>query len=262
MNPSSSAAKVTGAIIITTRGSFTLDAVLNESHSSPMQVTQNPVESGSTISDNVIMTPRPFELSGVMVDYNPAAVFNEALDALKIRTPDFINNVAIPCQLKSITSQTLARINKELDMIGSTATQLAGGQSGITWLAKTFPGLLPEGVADMTVSDTRIADLYAALRSVQISAERVSIITTTSYYQNMLLLDVRVRVNKAGSAVFTIPCKEVNIVDTQTAEGVTVPVGTTGGRTSAQISKTTNKGTVQLSPYDTNSTEEADERAG
>lgn len=240
--------------IITNCGTFTLDAELGASHSSPMKVTENPVESGSTITDNVVLTPRPFEVSGVLVDYNPESDFSKAMDDLKIRTPDFINNVPIPCQLKSITSQTIARINRELDMIGSSATQLAGGQSGISWLAKKYPGLLPDGVADMTVSDTRIADLYAALRSVQMSAQLVTILTPTTYYQNAMILDVKVKANKAGSAVFTIPCKEIFIVDTQTASGVKVPsdtaVGTTGGRTTAQTSKATNKGAVSPKAVD------------
>ncbi|END1364425.1 hypothetical protein ABLL29_004572 [Salmonella enterica subsp. enterica] len=248
----SSAIRVTTTTIITTCGTFTLDAVLNESHSSPMTMTENPVESGSTITDNVVMTPRPFEVSGVMVDYNPESPLSKLASNIKIREPDFINQVAIPCQLKSINSQTIARINRMLDMAGSAATQAVGGQSGVSWLAKKFPNLLPPGVADMTVSDTRIADLYAALRSVQISAQPVTVITETSIYDNVMLTDVKVRVNKEGSAVFTLPFKEIFIVDTQKAGGVQVPsdsaVGKTGGRTTAQTSQNVNKGVVQPTP--------------
>ncbi|EBL3323372.1 hypothetical protein D4T62_10525 [Salmonella enterica subsp. enterica] len=217
-------------------------------------MTENPVESGSTITDNVVMTPRPFEVSGVMVDYNPESPLSKLADSIKIRDPDFINQVAIPCQLKSITSQTISRINKVLDMAGSAATQAVGGQSGVSWLAKKFPNLLPPGVANLTVSDTRIADLYSALRSVQMSSQPVTVITETSIYQNVMLLDVKVRTNKEGMAVFTLPFKEIFIVDTQKAGGVKVPsdaaVGKTGGRTSAQTSKQTNKGDLSLPAVD------------
>lgn len=238
--------------IVTTSGTFTLDAVLRETHSSPLRITENPVESGSTITDNVVLTPRPFEVSGVLVDYKPYSVFSQAADSLQIRTPDFIDDVAIPCQLKSITSQTLSRINRELDLIGSTATQLAGGQSGISWLAKTYPDLLPAGVADMAVSDSRIADLYAALRSVQMTANPVTVITDTTQYLTAMILDVKVSVSREGSAIFTIPCKEIFIVDTQTTSGVKVAsVGKTGGRTTPQTAQTTVKGAVSPKAVDT-----------
>lgn len=241
--------QITTATIITSSGTFILDAVANESHSSPMRITENPIESGSVITDNAILTPRPFEVTGVMVDYNPDDTpLNRIRNSIHIRTPDFINSVPIPAQLKSITSQTLVRVNSAIDMIGSTTSQLVGGQSGISWLAKKFPNLLPPGVADMTVSDTRIADLYAALRSVQLQAKPVVVVSETTYYQSALILDVKVSVSQEGAAIFSISCKEVSIVDTKKADGVKVPVGKTGGRTSAQTSKTENKGNVTPAP--------------
>ncbi|MDK9607115.1 phage baseplate protein [Lelliottia wanjuensis] len=262
--------RITATTIITNAGTFILDAVVSESHSSPLRVTDNPIESGSVITDNAVLTPRPFEVSGVMVDYNPDETpLNRFMDSIHLRTPNFINEVAIPAQLKSITSQTIARVNRSIDMVGSAVSQLAGGQSGLSWLAKKFPNLLPPGVADMTVSDTRISDLYAALRSVQLQAQPVVIVTETTYYQNALILDVKVRVNIEGSAVFSISCKEVFIVDTKKAGGVKVPsdaaMGKTSGRTAAQTAKDENKGEVtpeSTSPYAESTLSEADERAG
>lgn len=242
--------------IITSSGSFVLDAVLGESHSSPLRVSENPIESGSQIADNAILMPRPFEVTGVMVDYNPDDTpFNKVADEYKIRDSGFIDDVPVPASLKSITNQTVEYVNRSVDLVASTASQLVGGQTGQRALAQWLPNLLPVDVSDLSISDKRVADAYAALRNIQKSAIPVQIITNTTTYDSVLITDVRVRVVKDGSAVFTLPCKEVFIVGTQTVGGVSVATTSTGsgsgktsGRTAAQTSTQKNKGQVAQKP--------------
>lgn len=230
--------------IITSQGIFTLDADLLETHSSPLRVTENPIESGSQIADNAILTPRPFELSGVMVDYNPTDTpFSNLADEYHIKEPDFIDSVPVPARLKSITQQTISLLNREVDLVAATASQLVGGESGQRAIAPWLPNLLPVDISDLTISDSRVRDAYAFLRSVQQSAIPVSISTDTTSYESALILNVRLTTTQEGSAEFNISCKEIFIVSTQTASDVTVPVGKTSGRTAAQTAKPVNKGT-------------------
>ena len=233
--------------IITNSGTFEFDVVLTESHSSPLRVSENPVESGSQIADNAVLLPRPLEISGIMVDYNPDDTpFNKIADEYNIREPDFINSVPIPAKLKGITDQTVNYINRSLDLIASSASQLVGGESGQRALAPWIPDLLPVDVSNLSVSDKRISDAYAALRGIQQTAVPVQVVTDTAIYDSVLLLDVRVRITKEKAAIFSIPCKEIFIVSTQTAGGVNVPNNIakdkTSGRTAAQTSAPVNKG--------------------
>jgi hypothetical protein len=104
------------------------------------------------------------------------------------------------------------------------------------------------------------------LRSIQQSAIPVQITTDTTSYSQALILDVRVKVSQEGSATFTLPCREVFISTTQTASGVKVSIGTTGGRTAAQTSKPQDKGEVTLPKVDlgipSEAGSDADERVG
>lgn len=66
------------AAVTTKIGTFIFDAVTEESHHSELKVTDNPVESGSQVSDHAILTPRPFEVTGIMVDFDPTdTLFNQ-----------------------------------------------------------------------------------------------------------------------------------------------------------------------------------------
>jgi len=244
--------------IIANSGTFEFDVVLGESHSSPLKITENPIESGSLIADSAILMPRPLEISGIMVDYNPDDTpFSKKADSLHVREPDFINSVPVPAALKGITSQTVSYVNRTIDLVASTASQLVGGETGQRALAPWLPDLLPVDVSDLTVSDKRISDAYNALRNIQRSAVPVQIITGTTSYDSVLILDVRVHITKEKAAVFTIPCKEVFIVETQTAGGVSVPTGKgkTSGRTTAQTANTQNKGEVSPPQVDISDTD-------
>lgn len=59
---------ITG-LFVRTRRSFAgiqLDAVLNESYSSPIELTKNPVEFGAEITDHAIIKPKKYTISGIV----------------------------------------------------------------------------------------------------------------------------------------------------------------------------------------------------
>lgn len=232
-------------IAVTTQiGTFVFDVVTEENHHSELKVTDNPVESGSQISDHAILMPRPFEVSGIMVDFDPTdTLFNQLAEDNYIREPDFINALPIPGTIKSLTSQGVNLANRLLDQVASAASSLVGGSTGQRALAQWLPSLADSDTTDLATSDQRVADALTALRSMQQSANPVTITTQTATYEQCLLLNVDMRFTRAGSAEFSLKCREIFITATQTASGVTVPSASkTSGRTTSQAAKPVNKG--------------------
>lgn len=242
---------MTDTAVTTKIGTFVFDVVTDESHHSELKVTDNPVESGSQISDHAILTPRPVEMTGMMVDFDASdTLFNQLAEDNYVREPDFIDSLPIP-GLKNMTSQAVSLANRVIDQVASAASSIVGGASGQRALAQWLPGLTSDST-DLASSDQRVADALKALRSVQQSAEPVSITTRTASYEQCLILNVDVKFTRTGSAEFSLRCREIFITTTQTASGLKVPSeGTTGGRTEKQAAKPVDKGNQQLQAVDT-----------
>jgi hypothetical protein len=105
------------------------DMVTEESHHSELKVTDNPLESGSWISDPAILTPRPFEVTGIMEDFDSTAtLFNQLAKDNYVREPDFIDDLPIPGEIKSLTAQGASLASR--DQVASAANSLVGSSSG------------------------------------------------------------------------------------------------------------------------------------
>ncbi|MGE9550440.1 phage baseplate protein [Erwinia amylovora] len=238
-------------VAVTTQiGTFVFDVVTEESHHSELKVTDNPVESGSQISDHAILTPRPIEFSGIMVDFDASdTLFNQIAEENYVREPDFIDSVPIP-GLKNMTTQAVSLANRVIDQVASAASSVVGGASGQRALAPWLPGLTSDST-DLSSSDQRVSDALKALRSIQQSAEPISITTQTASYDQCLILNVDVKFTRTGSAEFSLKCREIFITTTQTASGLKVPSQSkTGGRTTKQAAKSVDKGNGSLSKTD------------
>lgn len=236
---------------VTTRiGTFVFDVVVDETHHSELKVTDNPVESGSQISDHAILTPRPVEFTGIMVDFDPTDTpFNQMAEDNYLREPDFIDSIPVP-GLKNMTTQGVALANRVIDQVASAASSVVGGASGQRALAQWLSGLMGDAT-DLATSDQRVADALKALRSVQQKAEPISITTQTATYEQCLILNVDVRYTRAGSAEFSLKCREIFITTTQTAAGLKIPSqAKKGGRTAMQSAKPVDKGNQQLQKQD------------
>lgn len=66
-------------------GTFEIDVTVEENHSMTSQVTDNPVEGGSTINDHIINDPKQITLTGV-VSNTPIAIFG--IGSSESRTQD------------------------------------------------------------------------------------------------------------------------------------------------------------------------------
>jgi hypothetical protein len=242
------------AAVTTKIGTFVFDVVMDESHHSELKVTDSPVESGSQISDHTILTPRPFEITGIMVDFDQTdTLFSQLAEDKYVREPDFIDDLPIPGEIKSITAQGVSLANRVLDQVASAASSLVGGSTGQRALAPWLLSLLDSDSVDLATSDQRVADALKALRSMQQSATPIAITTQTASYDQCLLLNVDVKFTRTGSAEFSLRCREIFISTTQTASGLKVPSqGKTGGRTAKQAAKTVDKGNQQLQAVDLN----------
>lgn len=235
------------AAVTTKIGTFVFDVVMEENHHSELKVTDNPVESGSQISDHAYLMPRPIEFSGIMVDFDPTDTpFSQLAEDNYIREPEFIDSIPVP-GIKNMTTQAVSLANRVLDQVASAASSIVGGASGQRALAQWLPSLADTDSTDLATSDKRVSDALKALRSIQQSAVPITITTQTETYEQCLILNVDLKFTRTGSATFDLKCREIFITTTQTASGVKVPSeAKTGGRTTKQAAKAVDKGTQQL----------------
>ena len=244
------------ATILTQGGTlFTLDVVLDESHTRELAPTSNPIESGAAIADHAILKPAVLTLTGIIVDINPTLTpFSTLAEEAHISDPDFIDSVPVPGSLKSLTHQTVNYINRSIDLVAASASSLTGGAAGQRALAPWLTTLYPDSVLDLSNSEQRIKDSYSQLFSIQKSGLPVTVTTSSATYFNMLITSIGVDINpsKSGGAQFTLKLQEVFIVNTQYTSTSASPAmsvtGTTGGRTTAQTARSYNAGEVSLTP--------------
>jgi len=59
-------------IIVAEIGNIKVDAVLNERHIYDSEITENPVEDGTIFSDNVVLLPARYDMTGRITDASPS----------------------------------------------------------------------------------------------------------------------------------------------------------------------------------------------
>jgi len=95
-------------------GTMRLDAVINETHTAELKITENPVESGANIADHAYAQPRTLKIKGIVVEhYDPlAALAAEVTPGLR-SSVDFVDEVK-PGILANLTRQARNRAQREL----------------------------------------------------------------------------------------------------------------------------------------------------
>jgi len=98
------------------------------------------------------------------------------------------------------------------------------------------------GVSPLQAFTSRPLDVDQALYALKHARQPVTVITGLRVYQNMMIMDYRVRRDKdtGGALVFIIQLRQIIIVESQTA---TVPAGQLGGSASAVQQATENLAT-------------------
>ncbi len=227
-------------------GTVTLDATLAEQHQSILRISENPIESGALIADHAALEPKQVTITGIITDYQPPIAHQAGFTGAFLRkSPDFLNQLPLPTEVKSVTLQAATRIQREL---GSTqsythtmATALQQARPLAPWLP-TWSGI------DSTASNERVQQVYEALLGLQKSAELIEIMTGARLYDNMLLQSISLNQMQDGVAEFTLTCREIVIVTTHSIAGVKQA----SGRARQQAATKTQKGKVQLQPAENN----------
>ncbi len=227
-------------------GTITLDATLAEQHQSVLRISENPIESGALVSDHAALEPKQVTITGIVTDYQPPMLQQPGITGAFLRkSPDFLNQLPLPTEVKSVTLQAATRMQREL---GSTQSYTYTMAAALQQARPLAPWLPTWSGIDSTASNERVQQVYEALLGLQKSAELIEIMTGARLYSNMLLQAIGLNQMQDGMAEFTLTCREVLIVATQSIAGIKQA----SGRARKQAATKTQKGKVQLQPAESN----------
>lgn len=210
-------------------GTFKFDVVVSEAHNSTLNITENPIETGESIADHAFLAPDGIIVSGVMVSYEP----HQGFDSILPENLSFVGELPLPVNVDAITAQARAMASQVISVTQEIKPRV---------IAPFLPNF-NRGGQDNSSTLNRVMRAYQDLKAIQKSAELVEVVTGSAIYKNMALQNISLVQTDDGSAQFTLALREVFIVNTQTAGGLTVQPAP--GRTSNQSATTVNNGNTQ-----------------
>lgn len=211
-------------------GSFNFDVVTIESHTSSLRVTENPIETGSNISDHAVLEPKEITINGVMVAYNRPPNFSSR--SLGLSFPEF----PLPFDVSPV-------VDKALDVANDFAGSLMSGASGqIINIAAEFLPNFQTPLADFSGGD-RVKNAFDNILSLQRSGTLVTLTTYSKQYENMMITSISFNQDKEFSGEFSLTLREIFIVESKIGAGLVVE----GSDMPAQTSKG-NAGNTQPKP--------------
>lgn len=234
----------------TSIGGIMLDAELLEGHTSDLEITENPVESGAEVGDHAVLKPKTITIEGVIVDYEPSIGAIAGLGAMVPRSiGDFLNLIPMAVSFATSTAQTQAYASRVLSSYSGPGASLVSGATRA--LAPWLPGL-EDMASDLTGSTSRVQRIYDSLLRLQKSGNTIDIQTGLRLYKSMLIAMVSAVEDKRGSLRVTIAARELFVVESQTIAGVQVPSSgkSKSGRAGAQSATKSSKGNTN--PSDVN----------
>lgn len=202
-------------------GSFTLDVTTVEMHDSTLTLTENPIESGANTADHAILNPRTITIVGTMVGYEPSKAFEQVASSMGYEVSD----LPLPFELQGVTSQAISLVNR----YASTFTYAVEESKRI--LAPWLPDYLTFTNDESDTLD-RVGKARNQLLELQRSGEVIDIVTGVAKYSNMMITSVGVFQQFDGSAEFTITAREVFIVESKVAGGLSVKTSRAGQQSS------------------------------
>lgn len=205
LNKSSSNA----GLIISEAGTFSLDINTVEQHTSKLRVTENPIENGANIADHAVLDPKEVTVNGLVVGYETNTFSFDNLLGFNF------SNYPLPMPIKTITAQAENMVNR-------FASHFRTGAKAMNQVIADF---LPDYQSPLlnSLSSDRIADAHEKLLSVQRSGEPVTLQTNTRQYKNMILTSIGLTQKQNTSGEFVLTFREIFIVETQIASGLSVP---------------------------------------
>lgn len=226
-------------------GTFVLDAVVGEGHTSTLRISDNPVESGAVVADHAALEPKTVTIEGVLVDYDPGGAQAVGTGAPGVRPRDaFLNDVPLPSTLTPRTRAAQGYTRRMLTSYQSGA-EASSWDTGVRELAPWLPGLPPAKGKDSSGGGSRLQALYEALLTLQKSGETVDIQTGLRLYTSMLLPMVSAHQDRDGSLIVSITAREIMVVASKRVAGVSMGSGRKSGRAGAQAADRADKGKTQ-----------------
>lgn len=224
-------------------GTFAFDIVTSEAHQSNLRVTENPVESGAAIADHSVLEPKEVTVYGVMVGYTPPQYLNQATG---YDLGGMLKQFPLPFSVQAVTTQAISMVNRYASMVIGAIDAIARP------LAPWLPDAWGFG-SDSSATLDRIGKAHEDLLALQKKGEPIDVQTGIRAYKNMMVAGVAVVQQKDGSAEFGITLREVFIVDTMIAGGLSVksptqtsPAGANkSGRSKEQAAATKQHGKTQ-----------------
>ena len=213
-------------------GDFTFDLTTTESHTSLLNITENPIETGASISDHAFLAPKEITINGIMVSHDPPV----GTPMPSQGTPAQFDNIPSPGSFQALTPQALLTASRNFSV-----SSLVSSEVEKRALAPYLPNFNSAG-SDASQTSERIRQAYSDLQSIQKSGELIEVMTGVALYKSMAIVSITLTQTSDESAEFTINLREVFIVETKKASGLNP---SPNGRAGAQSAPVANKGKTQ-----------------
>ncbi len=183
-----------------TWGGIWLDAVVDEVHSSEVDVTEHPVEEGSDISDHARPRADVIRIEGVVTN-QPIELPQSHADGVQVVDVPFTFDKGAPQVVQAVAGGGL---------IGQAAGAVTGAL-GLNQGGGTAGGFNREF--------DRVGDAYAELRAIKDESRLFTIETTLRTYDEMIMLSFEVNRNseKGHGLYFTATARQLIVVTTSAA---------------------------------------------
>lgn len=213
-------------------GGIVLDAVTDEDHTSELTVAENTLETGTKAADHAALEPKEITVTGIVVGYEPTSAQENFISEITgLRDLGFLDDLGLPSVVSTVIQSTRDMVvNKLATFIDWGALDSAISSALTPWL----PGF---SIAEQlkTSDNLRIEELYRSLLDFQKNIVYCSVDTGIFLYENMLLVSIRVKQQKDGSAEFTLRFREV----------VEVPIKVTNAVAAKSTGRPANSGTTK-----------------
>ena len=196
-------------LIITENTVFSLDINTIEQHASKLRVTENPIENGANIADHAVLDPKEVTVYGLVVGYETNTFSFDNLVGFNF------SDYPLPMPVKTITAQAE-------NMVKRFASHFKTGTKVTNQVVADFLLDYQSPFLNSSSSD-RISDAHEKLLAIQRSGELVTLQTNTRQYKNMILTSVGLTQKQNTSGEFVLTFREIFIVETQIASGLSVP---------------------------------------
>lgn len=203
-----------GHLITCSSAYFDFDVVTIEQHASKLKLTDNPIESGTKITDHAILEPKELTINGILVGYSPSK--KNVSNTTKSYS---FNNYRLPIDIKTMTPQ----LERQVSQISSSYSVITPKDRQVdTDFLPTYRNVNN----DLSSSD-RVANGYEMLLNLQHSGELLTFQTSLKHYFNMMIVSISASQQKMMTGEFSIVMREVFVVNTQKASGLKQNLGIT-----------------------------------